>query len=435
MSNEAATVPGMTALCEARHVSKDFMMPKRRPLRVLEDINLSIERNEVVALLGPSGCGKSTLLRILAGLVLPTSGQVYHHGKPVTGIDESTAIVFQSFALFPWMTVVRNIEVALEAAKVPKDQVHDRTAKAVRLVGLGGFEEAYPRELSGGMRQRVGIARAISVNPEILFMDEPFSQVDSLTAETLRADVIDIWAATSNDLSSVLMVSHDVTEVVYMADRIAVLTAAPGRVRTVVRNDLPRPRDYRSGAFVAMVEHLHDVIAGHELPDAAVPAGNGPPPPGIEVIPNVSPNEIMGLLEYLQEHASGQDIFQIATGTECEFGRLIAIVRAAEILDFADTPGRLVVLTATGKEFVKSDQGKRKDIWQKQLLELRLYRLVNNLLVASRESGIAAEKIMEIIGTRIPQEDPEQVFASFVSWARFGKLYAYDEGSRKVYLQ
>ncbi len=434
MLNEAATVSGMTVLCEARHVSKDFIMPNKRPLRVLEDINLSIKRNEVVALLGPSGCGKSTLLRILAGLVLPTSGEVYRHGEPVTGIDESTAIVFQSFALFPWMTIVRNIEVALEAAKVPKNEVHDRTAKAVRLVGLGGFEEAYPRELSGGMKQRVGIARAISVNPEILFMDEPFSQVDSLTAETLRADVIDIWAATSNDLSSVLMVSHDVTEVVYMADRIAVLSAAPGRVRTIVRNDLPRPRDYRSGAFVAMVEHLHDVIAGHELPDAAAPSGNGQPL-GIEVIPDVSPNEIMGLLEYLQEHASGQDIFQIATGTECEFGRLIAIVRAAEILDFADTPGRLVVLTAIGREFVKSDQEKRKDLWRKQLLELHLYRLVNNLLVASGESGIAADKIMEIIGTRIPQEDPEQVFASFVSWARFGKLYAYDEGTRKVYLQ
>ncbi|MCX5992037.1 MAG: nitrate/sulfonate/bicarbonate ABC transporter ATP-binding protein [Chloroflexi bacterium] len=434
MSNEAVGISGMTALCGARHVSKDFMMPNKRPLRVLEDISLSIGPNEVVALLGPSGCGKSTLLRIMAGLIPPTHGEVRYHGEPVTGMNLGTAIVFQSFALFPWMTIVRNIEVALEATKVPKEEVHDLTANAVRLVGLSGFEEAYPRELSGGMKQRVGIARALAVNPEILFMDEPFSQVDSLTAESLRADVIDIWGAKSNNLSSILMVSHDVTEVVYMADRIAVLSAAPGRVRAIVPNDLRRPRDYRSGAFLAMVERLHDVIAGNELPDAAVPSDNSQPP-GIEVVPDVSPNEIIGLLEYLQERAGGQDIFQIATSTQREFGRLIAIVRAAEILDFADTPGRLVVLTATGREFVKSDQEKRKLLWRKQLLELRLYRRMTELLAANSEAGVGADKIMEIIGTMMPQENPEQVFASFVSWARFGNLYAYDEGSRKVYLQ
>lgn len=433
MSDEAVAVPGVTALCEARHVSKDFMMPNKRPLRVLDDINLSIGPNEVVALLGPSGCGKSTLLRILAGLVLPTHGEVRHHGEPVTGMNLGTAIVFQSFALFPWMTIVKNIEVALEAAKVPKEELHDRTANAVRLVGLSGFEEAYPRELSGGMKQRVGIARAVAVNPEILFMDEPFSQVDSLTAESLRADVIDIWGAKSNNLSSILMVSHDVTEVVYMANRIAVLSAAPGRVRAIVANDLPRPRDYRSGAFLAMVERLHDAIAGHELPDAALPAGGQPV--GTEVVPDVSPNEIVGLLEYLEEHAGGQDIFQIATATQREFGRLIAIVRAAEILDLADTPGRLVVLTATGREFVKSDQERRKGLWRKQLLELRLYRRVTDLLVANREAGVGAAEAMEIIARMMPQEDTEQVFASFVAWARFGNLYAYDEGTRKIRLQ
>ncbi|MDM8001003.1 MAG: nitrate/sulfonate/bicarbonate ABC transporter ATP-binding protein [Dehalococcoidia bacterium] len=434
MSNDAVTVSAVNTLCEARHVYKDFVMPKKRLLRVLEDISLSVNPNEVVALLGPSGCGKSTLLRIMAGLVPPTSGEVLYHGKSVTGTNPGTAIVFQSFALFPWMTVVRNVEVALEAAKVPKEELPERTANAVRLVGLSGFEEAYPRELSGGMKQRVGIARALAVNPEILFMDEPFSQVDSLTAETLRADVIDIWAAKSNNLSSILMVSHDVTEVVYMADRIAVLTASPGRIRSIVPNELPRPRDYRSGAFMAMVERLHDVIAGHELPDAAVPVGNGQPL-GTEVVPDVSPNEIIGLLEYLQDHAAGQDIFQIATATQREFGRLIAIVRAAEILDFGDTPGRLVVLTPTGREFVESDQENRKRLWRRQLVELRLYRRVTDLLMANRENGVDAEEIMDMIATMMPQEDTEQVFASFINWARFGNLYAYDERTRKVTLQ
>ena len=434
MNREAAPESSGAPLCEARHVSKDYMMPNKRPLRVLEDITLSVERKEVVALLGPSGCGKSTLLRILAGLTPATSGEVYQHGKPVAGIEQGTAMVFQSFALFPWMTIVRNIEVALEAAKVPGDEIRHRTERAVQMVGLHGFEEAYPRELSGGMKQRVGIARAISVNPEILFMDEPFSQVDSLTAESLRADVIDIWSASGNELSSILMVSHDVTEVVYMADRIAVLSAAPGRIRSIVHNDLPRPRDYRAGAFVAMVERLHDAIAGHELPDEPAAAGGGPSMT-MEVVPDISPNEIVGLLEYLHGHASVQDIFQIATETHREFGLLIAIVRAAEILDFADTPGRLVVLTATGREFVDSDHEKRKVLWRRQLLELGLYRLVGDLLSANPESGITAEKVKEIISARIPQEDPEQVFTSFVNWARFGNLYAYDEGSRRLHLQ
>ncbi len=434
MEQEVTTAPAGVALCEARHVFKDYEMPNRHSLRVLEDITLAIESHEVVALLGPSGCGKSTLLRILAGLTPPTGGQVYHHGRPIAGIEQGTAIVFQSFALFPWMTIVRNIEVALEAAKVPKDEVRYRTERAVRLVGLHGFEEAYPRELSGGMKQRVGIARAISVNPEILFMDEPFSQVDSLTAETLRADVIDIWSAASNELSSILMVSHDVTEVVYMADRIAVLSAAPGRIRSIVHNDLPRPRDYRAGAFLAMVERLHDAIAGHELPDVPATPSDARSM-GMEVVPDVSPNEIVGLLEYLHGHASVQDIFRIAVETHREFGLLIAIVRAAEILDFADTPGRLVVLTATGREFVDSDHDRRKALWRRQLLELGLYRLVNDMLLANPESGVSADKVREVIVARIPQEDPERVFASFVNWARFGNLYAYDEGSRRLYLQ
>jgi NitT/TauT family transport system ATP-binding protein len=369
--------------------------------------------------------------RHCSGFIPPTHGEVRFHGEPVTDLNPGTAIVFQSFALFPWMTIVGNIEVALEGAKVPKEEVHERAANAVRVVGLSGFEEAYPRELSGGMKQRVGIARAISVNPEILFMDEPFSQVDSLTAETLRADVIDIWTAKSNNLSSILMVSHDVTEVVYMADRIAVFSAGPGRIRTIVQNDLPHPRDYRSSAFLAMVERLHDVIAGHEMPDAAVPSGTGEPL-GAEVIPDVSPNEIIGLLEYLQGHVGGEDIFRIATNTHREFGRLIAIVRAAEILDFADTPGRLVVLTVIGLQFVNANQEERKSLWRKQLLNLRLYRYVSDLLAANDQAGVDADKILEIIATVTPQEDPEQVLASFVSWARFGNLYAYDEDTRKV---
>src|SRR5215471_6285402 len=258
------TTAATATLCEAHGVTHDF--------------HLSIGSDEVVAVLGPSGCGKSTLLRILAGLLVPTKGDVSYHGRPLRGLNPGVAIVFQSFALFPWMTVQQNVRTVLEARGTAEDEIGPRVEQAIRTVGLGGFEGAFPRELSGGMKQRVGMARALSVDPELLFMDEPFSQVDALTAESLRAEVIDIWADQDRNPSSILMVSHDIKEVAYMADRIVVLAANPGRVMTAVDNGLPRPRNYRSAEFLRLVDELHDLITGHELPDVpAAPAASPEP--------------------------------------------------------------------------------------------------------------------------------------------------------------
>src|SRR5271167_3251296 len=259
--------PSLSPLCELRRVRHDFALPNGTPRTVLEDIDVSIRPGEVVALLGPSGCGKSTILRILAGLIRPTAGEALYHGEPLAGLNPGVAMVFQSFALYPWMSVTGNIEIVLEAAGLPREQIEERAMSAIRLVGLTGFEEAYPRELSGGMKQRVGMARALSTRPEMLFMDEPFSQVDALTAEALRAEVLDIWAEKTQQTSSILMVSHDIKEVAFMADRIVVLSANPGRVRTVVDNRVPRPRDYRSPEILRLVDQLHDVITGAEMPD------------------------------------------------------------------------------------------------------------------------------------------------------------------------
>jgi len=246
MAGEPVVAQATEMLCEARGVTHEFRLPSGQSLRVLEGVGLAVGPNEVVALLGPSGCGKSTLLRILAGLIRPTEGGVFYHGQALQGLNPGVAIVFQSFALYPWMTVAENVHTVLEARGTPAQEIPDRAKQAVRRVGLAGFEHAYPRELSGGMKQRVGMARALSVDPELLFMDEPFSQVDALTAESLRAEVIDIWAARDRNPSSILMVSHDIKEVAYMADRIVVMGANPGVVRTVVENRLPSPRDYRS---------------------------------------------------------------------------------------------------------------------------------------------------------------------------------------------
>ena len=422
-----------TALCEARRVSHEFTLPKGNPIKVLEDISLVIHPNEVVALLGPSGCGKSTLMRILAGLIQPTAGEVLYHGESLNGLNPGVAIVFQNFALYPWMDVVENVQSVLKAIDLPDDEIRSRAEIAIRTVGLTGFEEAYPRELSGGMKQRVGIARALCVDPEMLFMDEPFSQVDALTAESLRSEVIDIWAVKDRTLASILMVSHDIKEVVYMADRIVVMGAAPGRVRAIMPNPLPRPRDYSAPQFLRMVDHLHEIITGHEMPD--VPELPGEEPPASEILPDASTSEIIGLLEYLDGRGGRQDVFRIAADTNREFGRMINVVKAAEILDFIDTPGRDAVVTPIGRRFVRETPEGQKPLWREQLLKLWLFRDVYEVLDRQERKAIGSDIIKEMIVFQMPAENYERVFDTFVRWARFGNLFAYNEDTEELSLQ
>ncbi len=421
-------------LCEVRNVWHDFTLPTGQILRVLEDINLAVKGHEVVALLGPSGCGKSTILRILAGLIQPTRGEVLYHGEPLHGLNPGVAIVFQSFALYPWMTVTENVQTVLKAAGLSREEVVQRAERTIRLVGLSGFEEAYPRELSGGMKQRIGMARALSVEPEILLMDEPFSQVDALTAESLRAEVLDIWGTQSRSLSSILMVSHDIKEVVYMADRIVILGANPGKVRTVVENKLPRPRDYRSQAVLALVDQLHEIITRTEMPDVPAPAAQRALAM-IEPLPEATSSEIVGLLEYLDAREGKEDVFRIASDTNREFGRLITVVKAAEMLDFVDTPKRMVVLEPDGLRFVRATAEERKKIWREQLLKIRLFREVYEAIQRAPNHEIDRELLLETIILNMPQENYEKVFNTFIRWARFGDLLAYDENTEIISLQ
>ncbi len=415
-------------LCEMRGVSHDFSLPNGKVLRVLNDINLAIYPREVVALLGPSGCGKSTILRILAGLQKPTLGAVFHHDQPLSGLNPSTAIVFQSFALFPWMSVAENIRVVLRAAHLPEAEARRRAAKVISLVGLEGFEGASPRELSGGMKQRVGVARALSLEPEILFMDEPFSQVDALTAESLRAELLDIWASLDKNPSAILLVSHDTKEVAYMADRIVVLSAQPGTIRAVVKNSLPRPRDYRSREFQKLVDYLHEIIAGHEMPDMPeAPAGVAAALPTPEPLPRASPGEIVGLLEYLDARGGSENVFRLASDTNRQYGRVITVAKAAEMLDLVDTPKQAVVLTPEGRRFVKAPPQERQDLWKSAILNLRLFREAYEGLRASPEKSLRSQDIMETIVLRMPYENPDRIFDTFVQWSRYGNLFHYSE--------
>jgi len=418
------------ALCELRGVGHDFPQPGGQNLHVLAGIDLAIRPGEVVTLLGPSGCGKSTLLRILAGLIRPTHGEVLARGTPLRGLHPDVAIVFQSFALYPWMTVAGNIHAVLEARGLPDDEVARRVESVVNTVGLAGFEDSYPRELSGGMKQRVGIARALSVEPALLFMDEPFSSVDALTAETLRAEVIDIWASHRTALSSIVMVSHDIKEVVYMADRIVVLGANPGRIRTIVEDRLPRPRDYRSGEALRLVDELHDVITGSEMPDVPAPPAAEPEP--IEPLPHASPGEILGLLEYLDARGGTDDLFHIASETSREFGRVITVVKAAEMLDLVDTPKRSVIMVPEGRRLVGASTSDRKAIWREQVLKLRLFRQIVSAIEREEDKRLERDAVLEILALALPQEDYERTFETLVEWAQAGELFDYDDRAEQL---
>ena len=423
--------PSNGALCALRHVDKEFAQGQGAPLRVLQDISLEVRPNEVVALLGPSGCGKSTILRILSGLSAPTRGEVLYKGEPLQGLNPGVGFVFQSFALFPWMTVEENVQAVLLAKGLPRDEVAARAARAIATVGLAGFEGSYPRELSGGMKQRVGMARAFSIDPELLFMDEPFSQVDALTAESLRAEVLDIWASKNKSASSIMMVSHDIKEVAYMADRIVLLDANPGRVRTIVENGLSRPRDYRSPGLLQLVDRLHDAITGMELPDVAPAA---PAPAAFEPLPRVLPTEVIGLLEYLDARGGQEDVFRIASDTDREFGALFAVVSAAELLDLVDTPKRQVVLSPGGTRLVRASSAERPAIWREQVRQLRLFQLVDAALARGEGRPLGREFVLELIAVNAPNEDYEAMFETFLQWARYANLFAYDDERGEIAL-
>jgi len=396
-------------------------------LHVLDDVTLAIRQNEIIAFLGPSGCGKSTIMRIMAGLIRPTRGDVRYHGEPLTGLNPGVAIVFQSFALYPWMTVVQNIQLPLRAADLPPADISQRSEAAIKLVGLRGFEDAYPRELSGGMKQRVGMARALSIEPEILMLDEPFSQVDALTAESLRAEVIDIWSGKQRRLSSVAMVSHDISEVAFMADRIVLLSANPGRIHKIIENHLPRPRNYRSPEFTKLVDQLHEFITGHEMPDEPAAAE---PSTALEPLPEAAVGEIIGLLEYLLSRGGREEISRIAADTHYEFGRLLGIVEAAELLNLVDTPKRMVVLDALGHRFLQSPAEERRAIWREQLLKLRLFQMARDAI--AQEGSIDREFLLETLVMHMPQENYDKVFDTFIRWSRFGNLFTYNEKTEQI---
>jgi len=426
-----ATTPMQAeAIGELRAICKSFSSDGQE-LVVLRDVSLAVRSGEVVAVLGPSGCGKSTLLRILTGLVLPTSGEVLCHGQPLHGLHPGAAVVFQSFALYPWLTVAENVRVGLHRKALPHDEEQARVHRTIDLVGLEGFEEAYPKELSGGMKQRVGIARALVGGPELLCMDEPFSALDVLTAESLRSEVYGLWSRADMGLKSMLLITHLIDEAVFLADRIVIMGSKPGVVREVVDNQLPHPREYRDPAFMALVDDLHDVITEIHLPDKR------PAAPGfvrLEPLPNAHVTEIVGLLEVVHDHGDRINVFELAGRLGLELGHAIVVINAAELLALVETPKQDVVLTAAGREFVAGDENTRKRMFHRQLLRIPTFSVLMERLRSVPEMRLPAEVILEDLVMQLPYEPMQQLFDTLIAWGRYGELLGYDPDAEVVYL-
>jgi NitT/TauT family transport system ATP-binding protein len=430
-------------ICEVRNVSVAYDATASR--FAIVDVSLTVSAGEVVAILGPSGCGKSTLLRTLIGLVKPTKGEVFAHGKPLTDVHPGMSLVFQSFALFPWLTVRENIAVALDGLGVSPAEGQQRINRCVDMVGLEGFEEAYPKELSGGMKQRVGFARALTRGPELLCMDEPFSALDVFTAESLRSEVYRLWTGgkqlTANGsaqtaVKSVLMITHNIDEAVFLADRIVVMGTGPGHVRRIEPIHLPHPRDYSSADFRAMVQRLHDVIVREHLPEEPAPAAQTSTPAKAmpSPIPAVNMGQIFGLMEILRDHGSRMDVFELDKLTDYDFGHTLAVIKGGEMLDFLDTPKNEVLITELGNKLLDSDINGRKAMLNAQLRKLGTFQFVMRILEEAADHRLPQDVVHEELVMQLPTQDVERMFKTVVSWGRFAELFGYSTETDELYL-
>jgi len=388
-------------------------------------------------LLGQSGSGKSTALRCLTGLIEPTSGRVQASGRPLHGINRDASIVFQTFALYPWLTVEQNVAVGLMAKNASRAERDEAVDHAIDLIGLGNYHNAYPRELSGGMRQRVGIARALVSQPKLLCLDEAFSALDVLTAENLRQELISLWRSAERGPKSIFMVTHNIEEAVEMATRIVVLFPRPGRLGLVLENSLPYPRDSRSAEFRRLVSIIHEGITKMALPDLPpeVPVPGAPVSRArsrMESIPLVPVGQILGLLSILHDSPDLCNIYDISDEIGREFGETIAIVKAAEILEFIDTPKDEARLTDLGRRFIAADRLGRRAIFAEQVFKLRLFHIIIALL--NEYEQIEAERVIKDIAIALPYDNPEKVFETMIAWGRYAGLMDHNANTGMVFV-
>ena len=423
-------------LLEVRNCRQAYHKASSADLVVLDDVNLTLRAGEIVGLLGRSGSGKSTLLRIVAGLLPPTQGEVRWRGAPLTGPAEGIAMVFQSFALFPWLTVQENVELGLEAQGVPRAERHRRAEQAIDVIGLGGFEGAYPKELSGGMRQRVGLARALVVHPDLLLMDEPFSGLDVLTAETLRTDLIDLWVEKRLSARAMLMVTHGIEEAVLLCDRILVFASNPGRVEHEVRVTLPHPRNRHDRAFVRIVDDIYGLLTRRAAaPSRAAPADET----GLATpLHPVSTNLMAGLLETLAAapYRGRADLPALASALQLEVDDLLPLGEALALLRLAELAEGDLRLLEAGRAFVDADTEPRKLLFAEALRShVRLAATIRRTLDERWNHRVPALRFRDELEDHMSPDYAEATLRAVISWGRYAELFGYDEEADQFVLE
>lgn len=430
-----ATNNTKNALLKLRHVQQIYTSGQRR-FTAVQDVNLTVIEGEFVALLGPSGCGKSTLLRIITGLQKPSEGNVLYREQPLKGVNPHATIVFQTFALFPWLSVFENVDLALKARDIPSNVRTPRALDLIDRVGLDGFETAYPRELSGGMRQKVGFARAMAVEPELLCLDEPFSALDVLSAESLRGELMELWTSGSIPTKAILMVSHNIEEAVFMADRIVVMDKEPGRIIAEVKVELPHPRQRKSDEFQKVVDEVYAMLAGQTEAES-IELGSAPGEPGrTRILPEVMITDLAGLLEKLSELPGNRfDIYRLPDEFGVDSNHILSLTETAEILGFATVEKGDINLTPLGETFAEASILARKEIFSTRIRRLPFVRWLITMLNHSENHALDWDVIQTALELEFPKEKAEKQLDTLINWGRYAELISYNDDKALVYLE
>lgn len=416
---------------ETKNLKKSFPMSGGKEIVVLEDINIKVMEGEFVSILGPSGAGKSTLLRIMAGLSTPTAGDILYNGMPLKSVKPKIGMVFQSFALFPWLTVLENTELGLKSYGFSDEEARERAIRMLDMVGLDGFEDAYPRELSGGMRQRVGIARALALEPEVLFMDEPFSALDVLTADNLRSELIDLWVKKKMPIKSIVFVTHNIEEAVFMSDRAIVLSHNPARVKADMPINIQHPRDKNARDFQYALDRIYEILTR--------------PPEEIpfllrleryQFLPHAKVGAIAGLVEMVYDKGGRVDISSLASELSMEVDDIFPIIEAAVILDFGEIREGDFIITEKGVAFSEADTLQKKEIFKDTALKnVQLIKQIVQVLSSTLKRRMSEDFFIEILENHFTTDEAWNQFETAVDWGRYAELFAYDYDTGDLYFE
>ena len=420
----------MQALLDIQNIRKCFKTQDGQGLKVIDNVNFTMQEGEIVALLGKSGSGKSTLLRIIAGLIAPSDGQVMYRNQKVNAPVPGISMVFQSFALMPWLTVLENVELGLEAQGILRNIRRERALKAIDMIGMDGFESAYPKELSGGMRQRVGFARALVIKPDVLLMDEPFSALDVLTAENLRNDLMEIWQETEQDsMKGILFVTHNIEEAVLVADRILVFGSNPGFIRGELKVDLPTERNTQDPAFQKLIDEVYRLMTSSEdqrrrskkTETKAI---------GLDYrLPDVRVAELIGLLEQVDElqERGPVDLPDLAEEVRLDIDNLFPVLEACSILGLAKVHQGDITMTTKARALLEADITEKKELIAKQLIKhIPLAKYIVDTLHDRSAKRASEERFHKVLEEYFTEDEAERVLTTMIDWGRYAELFAYD---------